>query len=80
VKTLILFNTSSMSDVSIEAVREFVTEGGTLIASGNTSLFDEHGRARSDFGLHDVFGFSHAGEQTGPGELKIDKSSVKHEA
>lgn len=48
-KTLILFNTSSMSDAAIDAVREFVREGGTLIASSHTSLYDEHGRVRADF-------------------------------
>ncbi|MDB4884240.1 MAG: hypothetical protein JWL95_3006, partial [Gemmatimonadetes bacterium] len=53
---LILPNIASMSDAQIAAVRRFVERGGSLIATDQTSLFDEWGDARSDFALADLFG------------------------
>jgi len=74
VRTLILCNTDSMSDEAIVAVREFVRGGGTLVATSRTSLGDEHGQPRADFGLADVFGFRHEGESSAPNKLTIDQS------
>ena len=76
VRTLMLCNTGSMSDQAVAAVREFVRDGGTLVATGHTSLDDEHGQPRADFGLADVFGFSHAGENSAVNKLTIDRASA----
>ncbi|MFH1970633.1 MAG: alpha-amylase family protein [Verrucomicrobiota bacterium] len=62
-KTLILFNTGPMSDRAAEAVRTFVQEGGILVASGATSLFNEKGAPRKNFALADVLGCNYGGEQ-----------------
>ena len=37
-------------------LRDYVTAGGTLIATHLTSVADEHGKMRSNFGLADLFG------------------------
>ena len=71
VRTLLLLNNGPMSDRAIAAVRQFVKDGGTLIASGDTSLFDEHGQTRNDFGLADVFGFHFAGMNAEENALSI---------
>lgn len=71
VKTLILFDTGSLSDSAVAAVRMFVKDGGILLASGDTSLFTEKGQLRADFGLADVLGFSVAGERSGRNTLEI---------
>ena len=55
-KTLIIPEQNCLSDKVIKAVRDFVKEGGGLIASGSTSLSTETGKQRGDFGLADVFG------------------------
>jgi hypothetical protein len=55
-KTLILPNLAAMSDRQCESVRQFVAGGGSLIATGVTSLYTEFGDARSDYGLADLFG------------------------
>src|SRR5690242_4850187 len=47
-----------MSDAQIAAVRKFVEQGGGLIASGPTSLYDPSGQPRGDAGLADLFGVS----------------------
>jgi len=55
-----------MSDAQCEAVRAFVRRGGGLIASHETSLHDETGRRRPDFGLEDVLGVTVRGRRQLP--------------
>jgi hypothetical protein len=60
-KVLCLPNTMCLSDAHIEIIRKYVENGGSLMASYKTSLFDESGNLRSDFGLTKVFGLSYTG-------------------
>ncbi len=53
---LILPDIGAMSVAQVNAVRDFVARGGSLIATGDSSRFDEWGDARADFALADVFG------------------------
>ncbi len=53
---LVIPTGACLSDAVVAALRDFVREGGLLIASLDTSLFDERGHRREDFGLADVFG------------------------
>jgi hypothetical protein len=46
----------AMSDAQCAAVRRFVEKGGGLIATGPASLYTDHGDARPDFALADLFG------------------------
>lgn len=55
-RVLVLPNMALMSDAQAEAVRRFVRNGGGLIATHETSLFDEKGQSRKDFALSDVLG------------------------
>ena len=55
-RLVILPNTGCMSDAQVAAVREYVRQGGTILATAETSLFDENGGTRADFALGDVFG------------------------
>ena len=50
-----------LSDEQCEAIRRFVYEGGTLIATHETSLLDELGRERGKFALSDVLGVEYRG-------------------
>lgn len=53
---LVLPNLAIMTDDQMAAIRRFVDRGGSLIVTGDTSLFDEEGDPRSDYGLSDLFG------------------------
>jgi hypothetical protein len=66
---LILANLGAMSDAQIDAIRRFVNRGGALVASGQTSLYNEWGDARADFALADLLGVSggHATPTAGGG-------------
>jgi len=58
---LILPNVACMSDGEIAAVARFVERGGIVIASFETSLYDEWGEPRGDFGLAEVMGVRYLG-------------------
>jgi Trehalose utilisation/Hypothetical glycosyl hydrolase 6 len=60
-KVLILPNTACLDDRQVAAVRKFVSNGGGLVASLDTSLFDESGNPRDNFALADVFGANYRG-------------------
>lgn len=60
-QVLILPNAAALSDAQVQAVRRFVHAGGGLVATGETSLFDELGRPRHDFALQDLLGVSYLG-------------------
>ena len=55
-RVLCLANVALMSDSQAAAVRRFVHHGGGLIATHETSLYDEKGRRRDDFALANLFG------------------------
>ncbi|WMJ89911.1 ThuA domain-containing protein [Anaerocolumna sp. MB42-C2] len=67
-KALIIPNGAWLSGEQIEIIKEYVKQGGGLIASYETSLYDENGKRRVDFGLRDLFGCSFTG-------MKKDTSS-----
>lgn len=53
---LILPNIGALSEAHCAAIRRFVAGGGGLVATGETSLYDEWGDRRPDFALADLFG------------------------
>jgi hypothetical protein len=53
---LVLPSVAAMSDAQCAAVKRFVANGGGLVATGATSLYDEWGDPRPDFALADLFG------------------------
>lgn len=57
-RVLILPNIVALSDAQAAQLRAFVARGGALIATYRTGMFDEHGAARDDFALADLFGVS----------------------
>jgi hypothetical protein len=58
-KLLILANTASLSDAQCNQLKKFVENGGSLMATFESSLYDEKGNPRSDFGLAGIFGVSY---------------------
>lgn len=60
-KALILPNIAALSEGQCRQLREYVERGGAIVATHETSLYDERGVRRSDFGLADLFGASFDG-------------------
>ena len=79
-KTLILPNLTALSDAQCAQLRGFVERGGGLVATHETSLYDEWGVKRKDFGLADLFGVSFAGRTEGPmhnAYLRLEHEAAK---
>jgi hypothetical protein len=65
-KLIVLADRAALSNDQCAALRGYVSRGGSVLATFATSLYDEAGRQRKDFGLADLFGVSFAGEIQGP--------------
>ncbi len=65
-RMLILPNIAALSTGQCDQIREYVKRGGSVIATYETSLYDEWGIRRKDFGLASLFGTSFAGRVEGP--------------
>jgi len=61
-RMLILPNTACMSGRSVRNLRRYVREGGSILATFETSLYDEQGRRLKDFQLKDLFGVALVGD------------------
>ncbi len=57
-RALFLPDTESLSDRQIEIIHKFVMNGGGLVATELTSLYNERRKRRRNFGLKDLFGVS----------------------
>ncbi len=65
-KLLILADAAALSDAQCAAIRAYVERGGSLLATFASSLYDETGARRKDFGLADVFGVTFTDRIDGP--------------
>jgi hypothetical protein len=77
-KTLILPNIAALSDEQCAQLQQFVEGGGGLVATYETSLCNEWGESRKDFGLNKLFGVTYAGKSEGPmhnSYLRLDRSA-----
>jgi hypothetical protein len=65
-KTLILPNIAALSNTQCDQLRAFVKSGGSLIATHETSLYDELGAPRKNFALSDLFAVDFTGKLQSP--------------
>jgi hypothetical protein len=77
-RTLILPNIEALSDRQCSQLEDFVSGGGGLVATSETSLRDEWGKERADFGLARLFGVSFVGRRQGP--VRNSYLRLEHEA
>jgi hypothetical protein len=64
-RALLLPNVAMLSEKQCGQIREYVKTGGSIMASFETSLYDEDLKPRSDFGLADLFGANKNGDSIG---------------
>ncbi len=65
-KVLVLPNIAALSNSQCEQLRRFRAGGGSIVATFETSLYDEWGVRRQDFGLAGSLGVRYAGSVEGP--------------
>jgi len=63
---IILPNAACLSKKDIESLEKFVEAGGNIIATFETSLYDEYGKRWPDFQLSRILGIHFAGQVIGP--------------
>jgi len=80
-QTLVLANVALMSDAQASAVRAFVADGGSLLSTFETGLYDEDGKPRADFALGSLYTMRKTGNResygvaTAPGHGAFPGSS-----
>jgi hypothetical protein len=81
-RALLLPNVAMLSDRQCGQLRDYVHAGGSLMATFETSLYDENLKLRSDFGLADLMGVTKAGDVVGtngnPYSARIESPSTSH--
>ena len=65
-RALLIPNAAYLRDAECARIADFVAAGGSLLATFETSLYNEWGDPRPDFALSSVFGASAAGSVIGP--------------
>jgi len=65
-RALLIPNAALLRDAECEAIRSYVHSGGNLLATFETSRYNEWGEIRGDFGLADLFDVHAAGDVEGP--------------
>jgi len=80
-KTLILPDIIALSDDQCRQLQEFVGRGGGLIATHETSLCDEWGVRRKNFGLAELFGVNFGGRieaRMQNAYLRLEHEAARH--
>lgn len=72
-RVLVLPRSSALSEAETRAIREFVQQGGTLLADGEPGTFDEHAKKLSRASLAELF----AGQGAGKGRaIRVDSNRL----
>jgi hypothetical protein len=64
-RVLVLPDIAALSDKQCQQIRDYVMAGGRIVATGETSLYDELGKRRTNFGLADLFGCDYVKTESG---------------
>ena len=65
IKTLILPNLAALSRAQVEAINNFARKGGNIIATGETSLYNENGHLQDNFQLAELLGIDYKNNSSG---------------
>ena len=74
---LVLPNLGLMTDSQVASVNHFVAGGGGLLATGESSLYNEWGDRRSDYALSDLFGAHLEDRQSGNSIASLRKRAAE---
>ncbi|MDD5678620.1 MAG: beta-galactosidase trimerization domain-containing protein [Kiritimatiellae bacterium] len=78
-RVCILADARLMTEQEAGMIRDWVNGGGTLVASAETSLYDEWGRKREDFALADLFGVHYTNTRQGVSRFDWNRIPVRYD-
>ncbi len=78
-RALLVPNAAFLRDSECEIIRQYVKLGGSLLATYETSRYNEWGDPRQELGLSDVLGANLAGEVVGPHGNSYMRIEQRHE-
>ena len=67
-RILMLPHTIALSPIEAKKIKDFVEQGGVVVADGQPGIFDEHGRRLAEPALSEIFAGSATHARTGKGE------------
>ena len=70
---LLAMNLTALSTEAMASIRRFVKQGGTVVLSGESSMYDKQGNKRKDFGLAELIGAHYADSVISSKLFVIDK-------
>ena len=70
-RMLMLSDSRCLADKEVEEITRYVSEGGTLLATYETSLYDEMGQRRENFALAELFGMDYRSSPAVPDEETV---------
>ena len=76
---LLLPNVSCLSEAQCAAIRRYVTDSGHVVATMETSLYDEWGDKRDNFALADLFGVDYVKQGYGTQILVTQANEIKEQ-
>ncbi len=79
-RALLIPNAAFLRDEECNAIRDYVQTGGSVLATFETSRYNEWGVAREDFGLRNLFGVSVTGDVIGPFNNSYMRFEKEHSA
>jgi len=77
-RVLVIPNAAYLGDRECDAIRAFVASGGSILATFETSRYNEWGELREDFALKDLFGLSAKGAALGPHGNSYMRKELPH--
>ncbi len=69
-RAIVLPEQAALSKQSIEQLRQYVKQGGRLVAFAHASMLDESGKRREHYALGGIFGARYKGEVTFPAAVR----------
>ena len=77
-RVLVIPNAAYLGDRECDAIRAFVASGGSILATFETSRYNEWGELREDFALKNLFGLSAKGAALGPHGNSYMRKELPH--
>jgi hypothetical protein len=75
-RVILISDSRTLAEREVKIITDWVKDGGILIATASTSLYDNWGRKQKDYRLAGVFGVNYRTGKTGATGIKITETAL----